>query len=57
MPTLFSVLEHTAKDWWKAERASISSLADFEDTFLRKFLGEDHEQEAERRIRDSVDRM
>lgn len=57
IPTLLSVLENTAKDLWRAERDNISSWADFKDAFPHAFLSEDHDLEAERRIRDRVQRV
>ncbi len=47
-----SVLTHTAKDWWIAEKARVKSWTQFKTVFLQSFLPEDHEVEAERRIRE-----
>lgn len=56
IPTLSSVLQHTAKDWWRADRSNILTWAAFKDTFLNAFLSKDHDSEAERRIRDRIQR-
>lgn len=47
-----SVLIHTAKDWWIAERTRVKTWAQFKTLFLRSFLPDDHEVEAERKIRE-----
>lgn len=38
-----SVLIHTAKDWWIAERTRVKTWAQFKTLFLRSFLPDDHE--------------
>lgn len=52
LATLPSVLTHTAKDWWVAEKAQVKTWGQFKTAFLRSFLPDDHEVEAERRIRE-----
>lgn len=56
LPTLSSVLEHTAKDWLRAVHVHILTWTAFKDTLLRAFLSEDHDLEAERRIWDRIQR-
>ena len=52
LAVLNSVLRGTAKDWWKAERSKVQSWKQFKDVFLKSFLSEDYEAEAEMRIRE-----
>uniref|UniRef100_A0A3B1JJM2 Gypsy retrotransposon integrase-like protein 1 n=1 Tax=Astyanax mexicanus TaxID=7994 RepID=A0A3B1JJM2_ASTMX len=52
LAALTSVLSGTAKDWWKAERKSVKTWGAFKTIFLRSFLSEDYEAEAERCLRD-----
>ena len=52
LAALNSVLRGTAKDWWKAERSRVHTWKQFKDAFLRSFLSEDYEAEAEMRIRE-----
>jgi len=52
LATLPSVLTHTAKDWWVAEKAQVKTWSQFKTAFLQFFLPDDHEVEAERRIRE-----
>lgn len=52
LAALNSVLKGTAKDWWKAERSKVKNWVQFKAAFLKSFLSEDYEAEAERRIRE-----
>ncbi len=52
LSVLPSVLTHTAKDWWIAEKTRVKSWTQFKTVFLQSFLPEDHEVEAESRIRE-----
>lgn len=47
-----SVLTHTAKDWWLAEKKRVRTWCQFKKAFLQSFLPDDHEVELERRIRE-----
>lgn len=47
-----SVLMHTAKDWWMAEKIHVNTCNQFKAVFLRSFLPDDHEVEAERKMRE-----
>ncbi len=47
-----SVLTHTAKDWWIAEKKRVRTWSQFKKAFLQSFLPDDHEVEVERRIRE-----
>lgn len=47
-----SVLTHTAKDWWIAERKRVRTWSQFKRVFMQSFLPDDHEVEVERRIRE-----
>ncbi len=47
-----SVLTHTAKDWWVAEKKRVKTWSQFKKAFLQSFLPDDHEVEVERRIRE-----
>ncbi|XP_073729896.1 uncharacterized protein [Misgurnus anguillicaudatus] len=47
-----SILMHTAKDWWMAEKTHVKTWNQFKAAFLRSFLPDDHEVEAERKIRE-----
>ncbi|KAL6487683.1 hypothetical protein MHYP_G00043090 [Metynnis hypsauchen] len=49
LAALTSVLTGTAKDWWMAEKGAIRTWGKFKKAFLRSFLSEDYEAEAERR--------
>lgn len=44
-----TVLTHTAKDWWEAERKRVNSWSQFKAVFLQSFLSEEHEVEVESR--------
>lgn len=50
LPTLSSVLEHTAKNWWRAVHVRILTWTAFKDMFLHAFMSKDHDLEAGRRI-------
>lgn len=50
--TLSSVLKGTAKAWWMAERRNVNSWDEFKKVFLKSFLAEDYEAEAERCLRE-----
>ncbi|KAL6487671.1 hypothetical protein MHYP_G00042970 [Metynnis hypsauchen] len=52
LAALTSVLTGTAKDWWMAEKRAIRTWGKFKKAFLRSFLSEDYEAEAERRLRE-----
>lgn len=47
-----SVLTHTAKDWWVAEKKRVRTWTQFKSVFLQSFLADDHDVEVERRIRE-----
>lgn len=47
-----SVLTHTAKDWWVAEKKRVRTWSQFKSAFLQSFLSDGHEVEVERRIRE-----
>ncbi len=51
-----SVLTHTVKDWWVAEK-KVRTWSQFKSAFLRSFLSDDHEVEVERRIRERKQRV
>lgn len=52
LATLPSILSHTAKDWWLAEKSKIKNWMSFKTALLRAFLTEDHDVEAEKRLRE-----
>ncbi len=52
-----SVLTHTAKDWWVAEKKKVRTWSQFKSAFLQSFLSDDHEVEVERRIRERKQRV
>ncbi|XP_052475878.1 uncharacterized protein LOC128031594 [Carassius gibelio] len=50
LAALTSVLKGTAKDWWLAEKRTVLTWNQFKEIFLRSFLNDDYEAEAERRL-------
>lgn len=50
LASLTSVLKGTAKDWWLAEKRTVLTWQQFKAIFLRSFLNDDYEAEAERRL-------
>lgn len=47
-----SVLSHTDKDWWLAEKKRVRTWCTFKKAFFQSFLSDDNEVEVERRIRE-----
>lgn len=52
LATLPSVLYHTAKDWWIAEKIRVKSWPVCKSTLMEAFLMENHDMEAEKRVRE-----
>lgn len=52
-----SVLTHTAKDWWVAEKKRVRTWSQFKSAFLQSFLSDDHKVEVEESEKESKELM